>query len=199
MLKRLFDLITSGTALILLSPFMVFIAIAILADSGRPIFYRQQRVGRNGRTFRILKFRSMVEGADAHGKLTVSGDLRITRIGRLLRHYKLDELPQLVNVFLGDMSLVGPRPEVPEFVAHYSDADKEVVLSVRPGITDNASIEFKDENLLLEGDDDPRRRYIEEILPAKIALYRSYVSNQSFGGDISILLRTVSAIWLRSN
>ncbi len=198
MLKRLFDLVSSGAGLIVLSPLLILVAIAILADSGRPIFYRQTRVGRNGATFRILKFRSMVSGADAHGKLTVDGDQRITRIGRYLRRYKLDELPQLLNVFVGDMSLVGPRPEVPEFVAHYSNEDKEVVLSVRPGITDNASIEFKDENSLLEGNADPRRCYIEEIMPAKLALYRSYVANQSFSRDISILLRTVREVWLRN-
>lgn len=197
MLKRLFDLVISATSLIILSPLFLLLAFAIVADSGRPIFFRQTRVGRDGKTFRILKFRSMVAGADARGKLTVEGDTRVTRIGQFLRRYKFDELPQLVNVVVGDMSLVGPRPEVPEFVAHYTAEDKEIVLSVRPGITDNASIEFRDENALLDGDSDPGRRYVEDILPVKIALYRSYVSNQSFSGDISILLRTVREIWLR--
>jgi len=193
--KRLFDLLVSGVALVLLLPLLIIIAIVILIDAGCPVLYRQTRVGRNGTTFHILKFRTMVPGADARGTLTVSGDSRITRVGAYLRRYKLDELPQFLNVVLGDMSLVGPRPEVPEFVEHYSSVDKAIILSVRPGITDNASVEFKDENALLDAAVDPNTRYVEEILPIKLSLYRSYVANQTFGEDISILLKTVRTIW----
>jgi len=193
--KRLFDLLVSGIATILFLPLFFVIAIAILVDSGRPVIYRQIRVGRGGDTFHILKFRTMVTGADSHLKLTAGNDSRITRIGQFLRRYKIDELPQLLNVVLGDMSLVGPRPEVPEFVEYYTAEDKEIILSVRPGITDNASIEFKDENALLDGATDPRACYVEEILPAKLSLYRNYVENSTLARDISIIFKTMRAIW----
>lgn len=185
----------SGAAIVLLSPLFLIIAITILIDSGGPVLYRQIRIGRDETTFRILKFRSMVSGADSHGRLTVSGDPRITRVGSFLRRHKLDELPQLLNVVLGDMSLVGPRPEVPEFVEHYSTEDRAIILSVRPGITDNASIEFKDENELLDGAADPEARYIEDILPIKLSLYRNYVSTHTISKDFRIILDTIIAIW----
>ncbi len=195
MVKRLFDLLVSATGLLIISPLLALIAVSILIETGFPVLYRQIRVGRNCETFRILKFRTMVNGAEAHGRLTVSGDSRVTSLGRYLRRYKLDELPQLINVLRGEMSLVGPRPEVPEFVEHYTPDDKMIVLSVRPGITDNSSIEFRDESALLSGSEDPRTRYIEQIMPVKLALYRDYVANRSMAGDIAIILKTVRAIW----
>lgn len=195
MIKRLFDFLVSVLALAVLSPFMLILAIVVVVDSGPPVFYRQARVGRDGKVFRIIKFRTMVTGADASGRLTVRGDSRVTRVGRFLRSSKLDELPQLLNVALGQMSVVGPRPEVPEFVEYYSPADKAIVLSVRPGITDNASIEFRNESELLDTADDPKRCYVEQILPAKLALYREYVNGRSFGKDIMIILKTIRAIW----
>ena len=193
--KRLFDFLASLFGLVLLSPLLVAIALAVALDSGLPVFYRQARVGRREVLFRIVKFRTMITNADRMGRLTTGGDSRITRIGRYLRRYKLDELPQLMNVVVGDMSLVGPRPEVPEFVAHYSAEDRAAIFSVRPGITDNASIAFRNEDALLAAAADPSRHYVEQILPKKIALYREYVAKHSLAGDIGILLKTVLAIW----
>ena len=185
----------SALGLIVLSPLLIVIATGVILDSGRPIFYRQTRVGLNSKRFRILKFRSMIVGADSQGSLTVKSDLRVTRLGRFLRRYKLDELPQLANVFVGEMSFVGPRPEVPEFVEHYTDEDKGIILSVRPGITDNASIVFIDENALLDEFEDPQSQYLENILPVKLSLYREYVANQSLRKDISIILNTIRNLW----
>lgn len=194
MIKRLFDIGVSCAVLIVLAPLFVLIALAIVLDSGTPVFYRQVRVGRGRVPFRILKFRSMRPDADRHGRLTVSNDLRVTRVGSFLRRYKLDELPQFANVLMGQMSLVGPRPEVPEFVDEYSPEDAALVLSVRPGITDNASIEFRNENDLLDAAVDPKETYIATILPTKLAYYRDYVRQRSFLGDLKILWRTFGAI-----
>ena len=156
MLKRLFDLVFTIPGIIILSPVLLVLAIWVHFDSNGPIFFRQERVGRYGVPFRIFKFRTMVVDAEKQGKqITVGTDKRVTRSGEVLRHYKLDELPQLFNVILGDMSLVGPRPEVPRYIAEYTEEERQEVLSVRPGITDNASIEFRSENEILGRADDP--------------------------------------------
>jgi len=195
MMKRLFDFIASFHGLILLSPIFVLAALWIKIDSRGPIFFRQERVGFQGSLFRIHKFRTMVLDAEKKGKqITVGADSRITTVGSFLRKYKLDELPQLIDVFVGDMSLVGPRPEVPRYIDCYSDDEKHDVLSVKPGITDNASIEFRDENELLAGSKDPEAVYINEVLPKKIALYRKYVKERSFFGDVSIIFKTIFLI-----
>ncbi len=193
-MKRTFDLLFALLALMALLPFGVVIALWIWSNDGLPIFFRQERVGLNGRMFRLWKFRSMYKDAERHGQLTVSGkDPRITKSGAFIRKYKIDELPQLLNVLVGDMSLVGPRPEVARYVKLYS-AKQCRVLSVRPGITDLASLEFIDENDLLANATDPERFYIEEILPKKLDLQLSYVSNRSFQGDLKIMWNTVVRI-----
>jgi lipopolysaccharide/colanic/teichoic acid biosynthesis glycosyltransferase len=195
MMKRLFDFIASFCGLILLSPVFVLAALWIKIDSRGSIFFRQERVGFQGEGFRIHKFRTMVLDAEKKGKqITVGADSRITTVGRALRKYKLDELPQLIDVLIGDMSLVGPRPEVPKYIDCYSDDEKHDVLSVKPGITDNASIEFRDESELLASSKDPEAAYINEVLPKKIALYRKYVRGRSFFGDVVIIFKTIFLI-----
>ena len=195
MMKRLFDLGASFFGLILLAPIFVWAALWIKIDSRGPIFFRQERVGFQGSLFRIHKFRTMVSDAEKKGKqITVGADSRITTVGSFLRKYKLDELPQLIDVLFGDMSLVGPRPEVPKYIDCYSDDEKHDVLSVKPGITDNASIEFRDENELLASSKDPEAAYISEVLPKKIALYRKYVKERSFFGDVAIIFKTIFLI-----
>jgi len=192
MTKRVFDLLFSLVGLILLSPVLLLIALRIKFDSNGPIFFRQERVGFQGALFRIYKFRTMVMDAEKKGKqITVGSDPRITTIGSFLRKYKLDELPQLISVLIGDMSLVGPRPEVPKYIDHYSDDEKHDVLSVKPGITDNASIEFRDESELLASCKDPETTYINEVLPRKIDLYRKYVRDRSFFNDMGIIFKTI--------
>ena len=194
--KRLFDLVFSLTGLVLLSPLFLLIAIFIKLDSPGPVFFRQTRVGRGGEPFRIHKFRTMATATATKGlQLTVGADPRITRSGRWLRKYKLDELPQLIDVLLGTMSLVGPRPEVPKYVEYYPREQKDIVLSVRPGITDNASIEYRDENDILAESDNPEQDYIEKILPVKLGYYLRYVAQRSMTGDIAIILRTIRAIF----
>ena len=194
--KRAFDLLCAGAGLLLLAPLLLLIAVLVKLDTPGPVFFRQTRVGRGGVPFRIHKFRTMTSGRPTPGpSLTVGADARITRSGRWLRRYKLDELPQLIDVVQGTMSLVGPRPEVPEYVACYPPEFREIVLSVRPGITDNASIEYRDENAILAQSDDPERDYIEKILPVKLGYYRRYVSERSLPGDIAIILRTIGAIF----
>jgi len=194
-MKRLFDFIASFCGLILLSPVFVLAALWIKIDSRGSIFFRQERVGFQGEGFRIHKFRTMVLDAEKKGKqITVGADSRITTVGRALRKYKLDELPQLIDVLIGDMSLVGPRPEVPKYIDCYSDDEKHDVLSVKPGITDNASIEFRDESELLASSKDPEAAYINEVLPKKIALYRKYVKERSFFGDVAIIFKTIFLI-----
>ena len=195
MMKRLFDFITSFCGLILLFPIFVLTALWIKADSRGPVFFRQARVGFQGIVFRIHKFRTMVSDAEKKGKqITVDLDSRITPAGSFLRKYKLDELPQLIDVLVGDMSLVGPRPEVPKYIDCYSDEEKHDVLSVKPGITDNAAIEFRDESELLASAKDPEAAYINEVLPKKIALYRKYVRERSFFGDVVIIFKTIFSI-----
>ena len=194
--KRLFDLCASLAGLVVLAPLLLLIAFLIKRDSSGPVFFRQVRVGRRGQTFRIHKFRTMAMEPPAKDlQLTVGADPRITSTGRWLREYKLDELPQLLDVVRGKMSLVGPRPEVPKYVEHYPPDVKQVVLSVRPGITDNASIEYRDENDILAKADDPEREYIEKVLPVKLAYYVRYVEKRSMAGDIAIILRTFGAVF----
>lgn len=194
MLKRFFDLFFSVLGLLVLLPFFVLIALWIKLDSKGPVFYRQVRVGKNNRDFRLFKFRSMHIDADKKGLLTVGGrDPRVTRSGHFLRRFKLDELPQLINVVIGDMSLVGPRPEVRKYVDLYTPEQMRV-LSVKPGITDNASIEFIDENTLLGQADDPEAYYIKELIPRKTAIYLKYIDNQSFLNDLRLIFRTLYKI-----
>jgi len=194
-LKRWFDLLASGLGLIALSPLLMFIALLIKLDSKGPVFFRQERVGRFGKIFRIHKFRTMITDAERKGlQITVGADARVTRVGGALRKYKLDELPQLIDVLLGDMSLVGPRPEVPRYVAFYPEETKDVVLSVRPGITDWASIEYKDENRILGLAEDPHCAYVEQVLPVKLGYYVDYVRRRTFWGDLKIILATLVAI-----
>lgn len=194
MLKRAIDVAASTLALAVLSPVLVVIAIIVKLDSPGRIIYRANRVGRNGRRFRMFKFRSMVENADRLGPpVSVEHDPRITRIGVLLRRTKLDELPQFFNVLVGDMSLVGPRPEAPEFVSQYSADDLEV-LSVRPGITDWASIRGVDEGRALALAQDPQQEYASSVLAAKLRLQREYVRNQSLATDFRILFCTAALL-----
>ena len=193
-LKRLMDVAISGCALLVLWPLLLLIALAIKLDDPGPVFYRQVRVGKGGKEFRIFKFRTMVVDADRKGlQITVGRDSRITRMGALLRKTKLDELAQLLNVFLGQMSFVGPRPEVPRYVAMYTPYQRQVLL-VRPGITDYASIAYRNENDLLEGAQDPERMYIDEIMPAKIELNMKYLHEISPLADIRLMFSTVAAV-----
>ncbi|WP_211296971.1 sugar transferase [Malikia spinosa] len=195
MAKRLFDLLASGIGLLVLTPILLGIALAIKLESHGPVFFRQERIGRFGNTFRIHKFRTMVTDAERRGlQITVGVDARVTKVGTVLRKYKLDELAQLIDVFVGDMSLVGPRPEVPRYVACYPAEAREIVLSVKPGITDRASIEYKDENEILGKAVDPHKAYVDEVLPVKIRYYIDYVQNRSFWGDIRIIFATLFAI-----
>ncbi len=189
-MKRLFDIVASGLGLIVLSPLFLILTIWIKLDSKGPIFYRQVRVGRNNKDFRIFKFRSMRVGSDKGSLVTIGGrDPRVTRSGYWIRKFKLDELPQLINVFIGDMSLVGPRPEVRHYVDHWTPEQLHV-LDVRPGITDPASIKFRNENELMEKAEDPEKYYIEVIMQEKIKLYLEYVENHSFWGDIGLIFKT---------
>ena len=193
MLKRIFDIISSLFGLILLSPFMIIIAILIKFDSKGPIFFKQVRVTKNGREFKIFKYRTMKIGSDKYSQITVGKDSRITKVGDFLRKYKLDEIPQLINVLIGDMSLVGPRPEVPKYVALYTEEQREI-LKVRAGITDYASIEFSNENDILANETDPEKAYIEKIMPRKIELNKKYLSEISVMTDIKIILLTIKKI-----
>ena len=191
---RFCDIVLSCLGLLLLSPLFVVVAVWIVIDNPGPIFYRQMRVGKDGKDFGLLKFRSMRVGADKSSLITIGEhDSRITRAGYYIRKYKLDELPQLWNVLIGDMSLVGPRPEVRRYVDMYTDEQRQV-LTVRPGITDYASIEYIDENRLLAQAEDPDRTYIEEILPAKIALNMRYIKHQTLGEYMKIIFLTLAKI-----
>jgi lipopolysaccharide/colanic/teichoic acid biosynthesis glycosyltransferase len=194
MLKRLFDLMITLPMLLLVSPFFLIIALLIKIGSNGPVFYKQVRVGLNNRDFKIFKFRTMHINADKAGLLTVGGrDPRVTPIGFFLRKYKLDELPQLLNVLFGSMSLVGPRPEVRKYVDLYN-AEQQKVLSVKPGITDYASIEYSEENDLLATSSDPEKTYIEEIMPAKLLLNQKYIAEKSIITDIKIIWMTATKI-----
>lgn len=193
-MKRLFDIVASGCGLIVLSPVFLVLAIWIKLDSPGPVFYRQVRVGRGNKDFRIFKFRSMRVGSDKGSLVTIGGhDSRITRSGYFIRKFKLDELPQLINVFVGDMSLVGPRPEVRHYVDYWTP-DQMHVLDVRPGITDPASIKFRNENELMETASDPEKYYTEVIMQEKIRLYLEYVQKHSFLGDIVLIFKTFRVI-----
>ena len=192
--KRTMDIVLSACALAVLWPLLLLIALAIWIDDPGPVFYRQVRVGRNGKTFRIFKFRSMVMDADKKGlAITVGRDSRITRVGAVLRKTKLDELAQLLNVFLGQMSFVGPRPEVPKYVELYTPYQRQVLL-VRPGITDYASIAYRNENDLLAGAPNPEAMYIEQIMPDKIELNMKYLREISPLADIRLILKTIVAV-----
>ena len=189
--KRLFDLVCASTGLALLSPLFLCIAAVIYLEDSRPVFFRQWRVGRYGRPFRMWKFRTMVVDADRQGRqITVGRDPRITRIGHWLRRFKLDELPQLLNVMTGEMSLVGPRPEVQRYVDLYTPAQR-TVLDLVPGITDPASIAYRNESELLANAEDPERYYIDKIMPEKIRINLEYAARRSFWSDLVIVLRTV--------
>lgn len=193
-MKRIFDIIASGFGLLVLSPLFLILAIWIKLDSSGPVFYRQIRVGRNNKDFKIFKFRSMRVGSDKHGLITVGGrDPRVTCSGYFIRKYKLDELPQLINVFIGDMSLVGPRPEVRKYVNLYNEEERKVLV-VHPGITDYASIEYMDENVLLEKSNDPDKTYTEVIMPAKIKLNMRYINNPTLIEYFRIIFLTIFKI-----
>lgn len=194
LLKRAFDVVLSALGLLLLAPVLLLLGIWVKLDSPGPVFFRQERVGRCGQLFRIYKFRSMRPDS-AGPQITVGEDARITRSGRFLRAYKLDELPQLVNVLLGDMSMVGPRPEVPRYVALYPPDVRAEVLSVRPGITDLASVQYRSESALLGASSDPQSTYVHVILPAKLALCQRYVRERSFWLDLRIIAMTLDILF----
>ncbi len=192
--KRLFDVAASAVALLILSPFLLLLALTVKLDSPGPVFYRQVRVGRYGKDFRIFKFRTMVQDADRIGPpLTMGKDPRVTRVGRMIRRFRLDEFSQLLNVLGGSMSLVGPRPEVRRYVDAYTQ-EYLATLLIRPGITAPSSIAFKDEDKILNSGGDPERTYIEKILPPKMELNLKYMEKISLLGDIKILFQTVAAV-----
>ena len=190
--KRVIDVAAAGAGLGLLWPVLAAAAVAVKLSSPGPVLFRQERIGRYGRPFRILKFRSMRAGANGPA-VTASGDERVTPVGRLLRRYKLDELPQLWNVLVGEMSLVGPRPEVPRYVDRFP-ADYERILAIRPGITDRAALEYRDEESVLAGAADPEAAYVDVVLPAKIALYHRYLDEMSLRTDLALVLRTLAVL-----
>ncbi len=189
-MKRLFDIITAAIGIILLSPIFLLISIWISLESAGGPFYLQQRIGKDGIPFKLFKFRSMRKNSDNQGLLTIGKDPRITRSGSFIRKYKLDELPQLINVLINDMSLVGPRPEVKKYVDLYSNEQRKV-LSVKPGITDEASIKYRNENDLLSNATNPEETYIQKIMPDKLRINLEYIENRSFIKDLGIILRTL--------
>lgn len=198
MLKRAFDVFFSTGALLVLAPLLLIVALWVVLDSAGPVFFRQRRVGMRGREFQIFKFRTMRTDAQVNGpQITVGEDPRITRSGAFLRKYKIDEFPQFINVLIGDMSVVGPRPEVLRYVALYPSGTREMVLSVRPGITDLASIEYRDENELLGRSADPESTYVNVVMPAKLSYCERYVRERSFLGDMSIIKRSFAASFSR--
>ena len=192
--KRLFDFFFSLLFLLILLPFFILISLAIILTSGFPVFYSQQRVGKNFRTFSMLKFRTMKTGSDQSGLLTVGNDSRITSVGKFLRRWKLDELPQLVNVVIGHMSFVGPRPEVPKYVSLYNEQQKKTLL-VRPGLTDPASLHFFNENKILGSYENPEEAYIKEIMLRKLEMYADYIRKRNFLMDMKIILATIGRIF----
>jgi lipopolysaccharide/colanic/teichoic acid biosynthesis glycosyltransferase len=192
--RRAFDVVVGGTLLVLAAPLLAVLAVVVRATSRGPALFVQERVGKDGRAFGLLKLRTMVADAPARGgALTAPGDARVTRVGAVLRRWKLDELPQLANVVRGDMSLVGPRPEVPRYVAGYSPRER-AVLRVRPGITDPASLAYADEAAMLARFEDYERAYVEAVLPAKLALSLEYLERRTLRSDLGLLLRTVIRI-----
>ena len=195
MRKRVLDIVLSILSILALGPLLLAVAVWVKCDSSGPVLFRQQRVGRGGRLFGIFKFRTMHTGSDMLGpQITIGNDSRITRAGAFLRRTKVDELPQLLNVLRGDMSIVGPRPEVPRYVALYPPAVRNIVLSVRPGITDLASLAFRDESTLLGQSADPEATYVEQIMPIKLRYCTDYVQNQSLWLDLKIIVRTVGVL-----
>lgn len=192
-MKRALDVVASALGLVLTTPLLAVLAVLVRRDSPGPAFFRQERVGRDGDLFRIRKFRTMRTDVGGPG-VTTAGDGRITRTGHWLRSTKLDELPQLINVLEGTMSLVGPRPELQEYVDLWPDEDREVILSVRPGVTDPASLQFRREAELLAESSDPERTYRTVVLPEKVRIYREYVESQSFLGDLRIILGTLWSV-----
>ena len=198
MMRRALDVVVALLGLLLLSPLLLVIAVAVRIDSPGPVFFRQTRIGRHGVPFRIHKFRSMTDRPVevAALQLTVGVDARITRIGHWLRRHRLDELPQLIDVLLGKMSLVGPRPEVPRYVALYPQELRAKVLSVRPGITDPASLQFRDENAMLARAADPEREYIDKVMPIKLRLSAEYVDHASLASDVRVIAQTIKVLLL---
>lgn len=192
--KRVMDLLGASLGLLVFSPVLLACAVAVKLSSPGPVFFRQERVGLHGKPFRIRKFRTMRVTDGSGLQVTAAGDARITAVGRLLRRSKLDELPQLIDVLVGNMSIVGPRPEVPRYMAQYPQAARERILSVRPGITDNAAIAFRDEERMLAASSDVERTYVEEIMPIKQRYYLDYVAHQSVANDLAIMARTVWVI-----
>jgi len=197
-IKRIFDLIISAIGILFLSPLLGFVAIWIKLDSTGPVFFKQYRVGINNTIFKIIKFRTMAVDAEAVGeKVTIGEDPRITKVGKMLRKYKLDELPQLFNVLKGEMSFVGPRPEVPEYVAYWPEDKRREILSVPPGITDYAAIEYRNENEILGNAEDPINTYIQEIIPIKLDYYIHYVRTRNFFVDMWLILKTLGLIFTK--
>lgn len=194
-MKRLFDILASLAGIIFLAPFLFCVCLVVVITSGLPVFYLQNRVGKNNRDFKLFKFRTMYKNADSKGLITVGGhDSRITPVGYFLRKYKIDELPQLFNVLSGSMSLVGPRPEVRKYVDLYNEEQKKV-LSVRPGITDYASLEYINENELLGESSEPEQTYIKEVMPAKLLLNLKYINEAGLGTDLKIIFKTIGKIF----
>lgn len=194
MIKRIFDIVAAAAGIVLMAPMFVVVSALIKIDSTGPVFFRQQRVGKNFKLFTLYKFRSMIADAQKNSLLiTAKKDRRITRVGRVLRAAKIDELPQLINVLLGDMSIVGPRPEVPKYVELFRDRYREV-LSVRPGLTDYASIQYRDEESVLAQFENPEAGYVETVLPEKIRLATNYIREQNMWIDIQVIIKTVQAI-----
>ena len=192
--KRIFDLLSALIVIIVFSPLLILLSVWIAFDSKGGVFYKQERVGKNGKLFNLLKFRSMRPNADRAGQLTVGGDNRVTKVGRFIRKYKLDELPQLFNIVKGEMSVVGPRPEVPKYVDMYSEEQKKVLLAL-PGLTDFASIEYLDEQKILGAADNPEKIYIEEVMPAKLELNLKYIKERNFWLDIGLIFKTIFSIF----
>jgi lipopolysaccharide/colanic/teichoic acid biosynthesis glycosyltransferase len=192
--KRIFDLLSALIVIIVFSPLLILLSVWIAFDSKGGVFYKQERVGKNGKLFNLLKFRSMRPNADRAGQLTVGDDNRVTKVGRFIRKYKLDELPQLFNIVKGEMSVVGPRPEVPKYVDMYSEEQKKVLLAL-PGLTDFASIEYLDEQKILGAADNPEKIYIEEVMPAKLELNLKYIKERNFWLDIGLIFKTIFSIF----
>lgn len=198
-MKRIFDLVFSTLGMIVMTPVFAIVSILIKRNSPGPVIYRQERVGRNAKLFRIHKFRTMTYQPQPAGPaITIGNDQRVTSVGVVLRKYRIDELPQLIDVIKGDMSLVGPRPEVPEYVQEWPPDARSEILSIRPGITDPAAIAFIDEASYLAQFDDPIRAYIDDVLPRKVAMYRNYVRTQTLWGDVRIIVQTLKAAATRS-
>jgi len=192
--KRISDIIASFIVLILLSPLFIFISLWIILDSKGGAFYKQVRIGKNGKEFKLLKFRSMRPDSDKKSQITIGNDNRITKVGKFIRKYKIDEFPQLINIIKGDMSVVGPRPEVPKYVNMYNENQKKV-LQVKPGLTDYASILYFDEQSVLGKSEDPEKTYINEVMPHKLELNLKYIQEKSFLTDLKIIFQTIGKIF----